>query len=145
MKLNKFEIRSREHTAVFKNSPVHIRLWDFFIDGESLADQLGVGSLDAATSLEYKNSDWVLQEFFGQITPSNQFGTGRLVLYRCHCGCDYCGVISCEIRQTGNIFEWNEIRSEDDFEMGDLCIPSLRFDADQYREAITQTEGLPIV
>ncbi|MFH6992020.1 hypothetical protein [Flavobacterium sp. FlaQc-48] len=46
--------------------------------------------------------------------PNNQFETDRIVLYRCHCGSDYCGVISCEIDFDSDYFYWSDIRFEDD-------------------------------
>ncbi len=143
MKPSKFEIRSREHPPILNMAPEPFRLWDFFIDGVSLANQVGVGALNGLTSLEYlqfKNSEWVLQEFLGHVTPSNQFRTGRLVLYCCHCGCDYCGVISCILQKNNRVITWSNIRQEDDFELSNESFQSLpesfHFHFSDYRKEI---------
>jgi hypothetical protein len=77
----------------------------------------------------------------GLRAPRNQFGTNRFVLYRCHCGCDYCGVISCEIRRDEGTVIWRDVRYEDDGDGDDEpvykgVVPELVFAAEQYDLAI---------
>ncbi|MCG7532044.1 hypothetical protein MHM98_11925 [Psychrobium sp. MM17-31] len=48
-------------------------------------------------------------ELKGLELPNNQLNNGRFVLYRCHCGCDYCGVISCKIIRTETSVKWTDI------------------------------------
>ncbi|MBX7223849.1 MAG: hypothetical protein K1Y36_28295 [Blastocatellia bacterium] len=71
----------------------------------------------------------------------NQFGTGRFVLYRCHCGCDYCGVISCQVIRTATTVIWKEIQYEDDWFPNldppfEMRIPLFEFDLEQYESAL---------
>ena len=67
--------------------------------------------------------------------PFNQFETGRTVLYRCHCGCDYCGVIFCEINIEAKVINWKDIRYENDFDSEHEYIKPiklLKFKAEDY-------------
>lgn len=76
------------------------------------------------------------------LTPSqNQFGTDRFVLYRCHCGDDNCGIVSCRVQRHDNVVQWIDIRYENDFgttydETSDVCIPVFEFDATEYDDSI---------
>ena len=53
-------------------------------------------------------------EFLGELAPGCQFDERRKVLYRCHCGSDYCGVISAEIECIGGRVYWRHIGYQDD-------------------------------
>lgn len=79
-----------------------------------------------------------IAEFLGDVPATNQLGSGRLVLYGCHCGCDYCGVISCRLRRENGRVYWEDIHAEE-FEVDDTVMttmPQLVFDEKQYREAV---------
>jgi hypothetical protein len=82
----------------------------------------------------------------GNLAPSNQFDNARLVLYRCHCGNDLCGVISCEIERNGNKVIWRDIREETDQDsLPDYDaepITEFVFDTLQYDAAISAHEKL---
>ncbi|WP_299247474.1 hypothetical protein [uncultured Aquimarina sp.] len=108
--------------------------FDFFIDGKALTEWLNISRFDLAYSdfdldiLEVDTSKFpdydrtkinknAVAQFLGNKQPSNQFATNRIVLYRCHCGSDYCGVISCKLDKQDDLIVWKEITYEnDDFE-----------------------------
>lgn len=108
--------------------------FDFFIDGKALSECLNISRFDVAycdfdldtlkTDIaKFPNYDRTkinknaVSQFLGNNPPSNQFETNRIVIYRCHCGCDYCGVISCKIDKQDDLIIWKEITYEnDDFE-----------------------------
>jgi hypothetical protein len=56
---------------------------------------------------------WREPELRGLAEPANQFASGRLVLYGCHCGCDYCGVVSCMAKREHGKLIWSDIRGEE--------------------------------
>jgi len=73
----------------------------------------------------------------GLAPPHNQLGSGRFVLYGCHCGSDFCGVISCAISRTDDEVVWSDIRFEEEPGGGEEIpyparIPELRFAAAAY-------------
>lgn len=97
------------------------RQWDvfeFLIDDRPLSGLLGINrdlgffatELDAPPPLRGHG----LALLLGLAEPGNQFGSGRLVLYRCHCGSDYCGVISCRLRVEDDHVIWQDVTFEDD-------------------------------
>ncbi len=108
--------------------------FDFFIDGKALSERLLINRFDVAYSdfdldiLEVDTSKFpdydrtkinknAVAQFLGNKQPSNQFATNRIVLYRCHCGSDYCGVISFILDKQDDLIVWKEITYEnDDFE-----------------------------
>ena len=108
----------------FEGSAYELRLWDFLIDGRPLAEYLGVSrsGLDLCGSpLEWVgNSRYraaladYARQLTGAATGCNQFGTGRVVLYGCHCGCDYCGVISARVERSGGVVRWIDVGYEDE-------------------------------
>ncbi|WP_298544984.1 hypothetical protein [uncultured Aquimarina sp.] len=131
--------------------------FDFFIDGKALTEWLHIGRFDLAYSdfdldiLEVDTSKFpnydrtkinknTVAQFLGNKQPSNQFATNRIVLYRCHCGSDYCGVISFILDKQDDLITWKEITYEnDDFEYdkeienrGIQPIKELRFSRREY-------------
>lgn len=131
--------------------------FDFFIDGKALSELLNISRFDLAycdfdldilevdtskfpnydrTTLNKNAVSW----FLGNNQPDNQFGTNRIVLYRCHCGSDYCGVVSFMLDKRDDLVVWKDITYEnDDFEdekeiksRGIQPITELRFDRKQY-------------
>ncbi|WP_242112220.1 hypothetical protein [Luteimonas aquatica] len=99
------------------------RQWDvteFLVDERPLAERLGIArdllfcgtDLDAGLppALRERGRDM----FLGRTGAMNQFGSGRLVLYRCHCGCDYCGVASCRLEVAADRVYWHDVTFEDD-------------------------------
>lgn len=92
---------------------------EIFIDGRSLAQWLGLSRNlgncdsdfhDSASPDERKR---LLSTFLGDERPLNQFDSGRIVLYRCHCGCDECGVISCRLAFCDDRVVWQDLTYED--------------------------------
>ncbi len=63
---------------------------------------------------QYKINKNAIDIFLGDKSPVNQFRTPRQVLYRCHCGSDYCGCVSTEILISKDIVTWKNIGFEDD-------------------------------
>ena len=119
---------------------------DYVVDGASLGQAFRFESNRpwfGQTCFEYDGEfikDSILQ-LRGLAPPHNQFGTDRFVLYRCHCGDDNCGIVSCGIRRMDNVVRWNDIRFENDDgptgdEMYDGNIPVFEFDAVAYDEVI---------
>src|SRR3979411_3119056 len=96
-----------------------LRLWDFVIDGRPLAEHLGLsrcgldlcGSpLEWAGYARYRAAmDAYARQITGAAPGCNQFGSGRVVLYGCHCGCDYCGVISTRVERSGGVVRWLDV------------------------------------
>jgi hypothetical protein len=90
---------------------------EYVVDGIDLSIRLGISDLDVLsmstrlTSQELES--YRAQELCGLSKPSNQFASGRLILYGCHCGCDYCGVISCVATCEDDMLVWGDIRGED--------------------------------
>ncbi|MFT0213629.1 hypothetical protein VQ643_13640 [Pseudomonas sp. F1_0610] len=85
-----------------------------------------------------------IAQFLGQAPIFTQFGSNRLVIYRCHCGSDYCGVISCDLLITQDSITWANIRYEDGSDSDDAAdldeidvtpIPQLVFAKTQYEQA----------
>ena len=119
---------------------------DFSVDGDSLA----------ATFNFENDRPWFGQTCFETIEPhrtelllqlrgikptNNQFDTNRFVLYRCHCGDDNCGIISCGIERIGNIVRWTDVRYEADLDPEDEPmyhggVPELVFDTNEYDSTI---------
>ncbi len=104
--------------------------WDvteIFIDDRPLAHWLGIkrdlgnygSDLDPAQSPALRARGLAL--FLGREPSCNQNGSGRHVLYRCHCGSDYCGVISCVLEFDGDHVVWRQITFED--ETGPMLAP----------------------
>jgi hypothetical protein len=104
--------------------PCEWRLRDFLIDGRPLAEYLGVSRLgldlcgsplSGAGYSRYRafHADYARQ-LTGATPADNQFCSGRVVLYGCHCGCDYCGVISARVERSGAVVRWLDIGFEDE-------------------------------
>lgn len=149
-----FEIR------IVENTPNKIS-FDFFINQKQLSKQIGINRFDMAycnfdldsfevDSTKFPNYDRkkiikkTVSCFLGNHKPMNQFGTNRIVVYRCHCGCDYCGVISYTLHIEDDVVIWKNINYEDDndFESEEAlneneihAIKELRFDTREYQEA----------
>ena len=106
---------------------------EFIVDGNPLADVLSFsaerpwfGRTFFEDSEAVMNNE--LTALLGESLPANQFGSHRFILYRCHCGSDYCGVISCVVERKGDFILWKDIRYEnDDNDTQQLVIPEFRF------------------
>ncbi|QWP74649.1 hypothetical protein J5226_13200 [Lysobacter sp. K5869] len=93
---------------------------ELFIDERPLAHWLGLtrdlgnSDTDLDLALPPALAERGRAAFLGLQPAHNQFGSGRLVLYRCHCGCDYCGVISCILELDRDHVVWRQVTREDD-------------------------------
>jgi hypothetical protein len=97
-----------------------VTLAEFFIDDRRLCEWLGIDrnlsqygtDFDPDSPEPIRNRG--IEAFLSRVEAHNQFGSGRLVLYRCHCGCDYCGVISCRLEVGDDHVIWQDVTLEDD-------------------------------
>lgn len=136
---------------------------DFFIDDVQLSKYMGFDRLSdlAFSSFDldnivvdrekfpnYNRKDIIdnkIDEFTGMKMPFNQFGTKRIVLYRCHCGCDYCGVISCELNMDRDFVYWKDVRYEtedDDEQEYTKRIEILKFEKENYFQIFKEYKKL---
>ncbi len=107
-----FDVLSVVHRPLayeIDGNPADRQVPEFAINGVPLSTLLGV---DRGLGSSECNLD--MGQLSGESAPSNQFGTGRLVLYGCHCGSDYCGVFSCQLVERDGSVEWRDISFEDD-------------------------------
>lgn len=117
---------------------------EIFIDERSLAQWLGLSrdlsncDSDLHDALPPEQRKRLLSMFLGEEHPINQFGSGRMVLYRCHCGCDECGVISCRLECLGDRVVWHDVT----YENGDG--PVLAASPDQAAEENLLPAGAPL-
>jgi hypothetical protein len=103
--------------------PTKVRLWDCVIDYRPLAEHLGVAHCgrDLCGSplawIGYRRYRDQLADCGRQLTGAapadNQFCRGRVVLYHCHCGCHYCGVLSARVERSAGIARWRDVGLED--------------------------------
>lgn len=83
---------------------------EFIVDGMSLSERFNFDkNRPWFGQTEFESSSVNVDEFKGKSTPANQLGNGRFVLYRCHCGSDYCGVIACRVIRTETTVKWGDI------------------------------------
>jgi hypothetical protein len=54
--------------------------------------------------------------------------------FRCHCGCDYCGIVSCDVAADEKFIRWRDIRGEE--WPASTRMVDLTFDRSQYVDAI---------
>ncbi len=90
---------------------------------------------------EFPGDEDFIAQLRGLREAVNQFGTKRFVLYKCHCGCDYCGILSCEIERRPDVVLWRDIRYEEQRYSGRV-INEYRFDPEQYDQAIERYRKL---
>lgn len=99
--------------------PVHEQqVAEILVDGRPLSEMLGVRrdlsligcgvTHDGAASAEH-----MIGQYTGAAPPLNQLGSGRVVLYRCHCGADDCGVISFSLCLRAGRVLWRKLAYED--------------------------------
>jgi hypothetical protein len=106
----------------------HAEAAELFIDERPLAHWLGLrrdlsnSDTDLDCALPPALAERGRAAFLGLQPAHNQFGSGRLVLYRCHCGSDYCGVISCALELDRDHVVWRQVTRED--ETGPMCGPN---------------------
>jgi hypothetical protein len=143
--LKHLEIETFEfaYTVAENNTSGVARQSDFLIDGQPLGKMLGLWEQRpwfGRTRLDEPQialSSFICQ-LLGEAPPQNQFGTPRLVLFGCHCGCDYCGIVSCGIERDGSTIRWRDICHEDDFGLGTGYgrIDVLEFSYEQYTATV---------
>jgi hypothetical protein len=140
------ELVSRTYTYEVRGTSHSHRQGDFVVDGMGLGERLGFEANRPWFGQQGFEGPWDAarhevraEELLGRRPASNQYGSGRLVLYRCHCGCDYCGVVSCWLEREGELVIWRDVRFEDDAEdapIAPVIIERLTFPAADYEAAI---------
>jgi len=122
--MNTLSIEKRKYDYLDKNAVGRFQTQsEFIVDGLGLSTTFDFESdrpWFGEVFLDFtSNKDWLevnLDQFLGRKLPTNQFGSSRFALYRCRCGCDYCGIISCDIERKGDSIFWRSISYEDDWE-----------------------------
>ncbi len=135
---------------------------EFVVDGVGLSERFGFE--EARPFFGQTCFEWSAEhlgaralELRGLASARSQLGEGRFVLYGCHCGSDYCGVISCAITREGGDVIWSDVRHEDadwsdgedeleeddgvdgeDGAMFALRLSELRFDAASYDDEVAR-------
>lgn len=116
--MNQLSLAIIPFTYTIDNKEYTTTTGEFIIDDKSLCEWFGLGRNLANSYTELDVDKLRLGSFIrklkGEVKPSNQFGTPRLVLYGCHCGCDFCGVISAEIIVQENTVIWQNVGYEND-------------------------------
>lgn len=145
--MNALTLTSRGYAYEIDGTPYpEVQQADFVVDGQPLSELFGFEDSRpwfGETCFAYADPirAGLLQQLRGLDLATNQFGTERFVLYRCHCGSDYCGVISCRIERDERSVRWIDVQAEQEagWESGlefDGEIPFLEFDAPSYDKAI---------
>lgn len=97
------------------DEPAHeLTVPEIFVDGQALSGMIGVERDLAFINCDFTSDDpnvirSAIAQYTGQAAPCNQFGSPRIVLYRCHCGSDYCGVISFSLVEKGGLILWRNL------------------------------------
>jgi len=109
----------------FQIKEIRGNTFDFYINQKQLSRMINIDrfdmmysdfDLDIIEKNEARNkiNNNAIDTYLGNKKPMNQFGTDRQVLYRCHCGSDYCGCITTELIVTEHTITWKNIGFEDD-------------------------------
>ncbi len=148
--VNELRLERRWHTYEIDGvvQPEPHQQSEFIVDGVGLGERFGFEQgrpwfgqtcFEEVPEARRHQVEWLR----GLGETKNQFGSDRFVLYRCHCGSDYCGVISCEITRDEQTVTWLDVRFEDEAEgdedyepVNDTVIRELVFDAEQYDAVI---------
>ena len=146
-----------------------VPITEFVIDGQPLSALLDLtrdmGSSDCDLDLGMQRllpavTERCLQAMLALAKPPNQLGSDRTVLYRCHCGCDDCGVISARIQRVADVacerdaegqpiaaIEWLDVGFEDGVsappDAGPCArrLPRLVFELRAYEQAVRVSLG----
>jgi hypothetical protein len=142
--MNKLTFAKRDYPYEIDGNPHVLSQMDYWVDGVPLSILLGIDNpngLVMQARLFPDVTDWRSRELElrGRATPCNQFGSGRLVLYCCHCGCHYCGVMSCVVTRKKKTLTWSDIRGEDFCEKI-TAIDKLTFSVAQVDSALEHLE-----
>ena len=120
-----------------------IKIVEFYIDGKPLIELLGDCRHLGNISNDLDFCDLLQRNYISQLLGQKSFTNGltstRLVLYRCHCACDHCGVFSTEIVVGDQTVEWKLIAWEyTEYQTVFEPAINLTFSKSQYFEAIKQ-------
>lgn len=145
--MNTLQLRRGEYPYKIDGvlQPTPHKQTDFVVDGQGLGTALGFEAKRpwfGQTALEYlpNQAGNLIEQLRGVVPAESVFDTGRFSLYRCHCGDELCGVISCEIVRDNSTVRWLDIRFEPEGGSPPYSgrIPEFVFDADDYDEAIVE-------
>lgn len=139
--------------------------FNFYIDGKALDEWLGFNKqtdwrflnfdfdifvVDKTRFPDYDHRQVIgnkIDQYLGIKPVFTQLEDNRLVLYRCHCGCDYCSIISCDLEINDEYVKWCNIAyddgldSEDALELdehGIRTIKQLIFTRQQYQQVFNE-------
>jgi hypothetical protein len=143
--MNKLQLRLGEYPYEIDGvlQPVPHKQTDFVVDGQGLGDAFGFEAdrpWFGQTPFEYlpDHAGKLIEQLRGLDPAESVFDTGRFSLYRCHCGDEQCGVISCKIVRDTSTVRWLDVRCEP--EGGpppySVTIPEFAFDANDYDNAV---------
>lgn len=160
MKNNWLELR-----CIQQDNNIQRADFNFYVDGKALDEWLG---FDRQTDWRFLDFDFdiivvdktrfpnydrnkiirnKIEQYLGIKPIYTQLDTNRLVLYRCHCGSDYCSVISCDLDITDHYVKWNNIAYEDGLDKEDALeldehgitpIKQLIFNREQYQQVFKE-------
>src|SRR5438445_6911950 len=111
---NTLQIVRRNYEYKVKDAAYSYAQTEFLVDGVGIGQRFAFESVrpwfgNTCFEMPADAGQYQLQALRGLREPQNQFGTNRFVLYRCHCGCDYCGVLSCRILRTAAAVVWRDL------------------------------------
>ncbi|SLJ84175.1 hypothetical protein [Psychrobacter sp. DAB_AL43B] len=141
--MNKFHIRLVDFTYSDAYDLDDEKIPEFFIDGRPLINLLGdcrhLGNFDNDLNYQGVLAHNYIWQLLGQVSQPNQLGTNRVVIYRCHCGCDHCGVFSTEIIIRKLTVQWKNIAWEhEEYQTTFDSAITFTFFKPQYFKAIKQ-------
>lgn len=116
--MNQLKLTLIPFTYPIDNQDYTIKIGEFLIDEKPLCDWLGIerdlGNCDTDLVGDKLYIGHFLRKLTGEAPPYNQLATPTVILYRCHCGCDDCGVVSAKIIITKTQVIWQNVGYEDD-------------------------------
>ena len=143
--MNQLQLRLCEYPYKIDGvlQPVPQKQTDFVIDGKGLGDALGFEAdrpWFGQTAFEYlpNHAGNLIEQLRGLAPADSVFDTGRFSLYRCHCGDEQCGVISCKILRDTSTVRWLDVRCEpvSGPPPYSKVIPEFAFDANDYDDVV---------
>ena len=140
--MNRLECVEQTYAYEIDGEVRHATQGEFVVDGVPLGETLRLEEgrpWFGVTCLDDPEAHRVLM-LRGLAPPRTQLGTPRPIHYGCHCGCDYCGVISAEVIREEDQVRWRDIRYQDDDPESEppwpARIPELVFSLPEYDQAL---------
>ena len=154
--LHRFAIEERCLRVELNGQSSTATITEFIINGRALIDWLGLerdlGNCESDLDKDMQErmpeiSAHALLALQAQAPVINSLGSARVVLYRCHCGCDECGVISAQVLDLGHAIEWRDVALETPMGIEDGAsgtpAPCFQFDKREYLLALQRFCSAP--